>query len=286
MVKFDDKINGNTVDANEYNNIVRASKNAIEDSGQTIDATNTQLSEAIANYTGSANFYTDSGVADAYVLSTTGSFQAPTALVDGLEVRFRTSNANTGASTINVAGLGLKDVKRADGITDVAPGELPNDQDIKLRYDSTNLVFILLSADNIPMFSAYIGSVQTITTSTLTKVQFDTESFDTNSWYDSSTNYRFTPLKAGKYLVIGRIIYNNNNTGEKNLYIHKNGSVASFTNNYSVSPAIPSTLVNSLIDMNGTTDYLELFTFQTTGANADTNIGSVGTEFSAIYKGV
>ena len=56
MVKFDDKINGNTEDANEYNNRVISFKNAMEESGQTIDATNTTLSEAIANYTGSANF--------------------------------------------------------------------------------------------------------------------------------------------------------------------------------------------------------------------------------------
>jgi hypothetical protein len=134
MAKFDDKVNGNTVSADEYNNMVRASKNLIEDSGQVIDSSNTQQSEAVANYVGSGNFYTDSGVANAYVLSTTGSFKAPTAYVDGMEVRFRTSNTNTGASTINVNGLGAKNIKNSDGTTDILAGFISNNRDISLRF--------------------------------------------------------------------------------------------------------------------------------------------------------
>ena len=146
MAKFDDKVNGNTVSADEYNNMVRASKNLIEDSGQVIDSSNTQQSEAVANYVGSGNFYTDSGVANAYVLSTTGSFKAPTDLVDGLEVRFRTSNPNTGASTINVAGLGNVDIKEVDGVTDVGAGFISSSIDNRLRYDASNSAFIKSSS--------------------------------------------------------------------------------------------------------------------------------------------
>ncbi len=142
MTKFDNKINGNTVSADEYNNIVKAPKNLIENSGQTIDSSNTQLSKAVANYVGSANFYTDSGVADAYVLSTTGSFKAPTSLVDGLEIRFRTSNPNTGASTINVAGLGVVNIKLGNGTSDISSGFITSGSDIKLRYDASNTAFI------------------------------------------------------------------------------------------------------------------------------------------------
>jgi len=142
-------------------------------------------------------------------------------------------------------------------------------------------------ADNIPMFKAHLNSAQTIATSTLTKLQFDTESFDTNSWYDSSTNYRYTPLKAGKYLVIGRLRYNNNNTGERSLHIYKNGAVDSLIAIYcSASGEIPIVEITSLVDMNGSTDYLELFTNQTTGGNADTTTGAVNNEFSAIYIGI
>lgn len=134
MTKFDNKINGNTVSADEYNNIVGASKNLIENSGQTIDSSNTQLSKAVANYVASGSFYTDSGIANAYVLNTTGSFQAPTQYVDGMEIRFRTSNTNTGASTINVNGLGVKNIKNSDGTTDILAGFISNNRDISLRF--------------------------------------------------------------------------------------------------------------------------------------------------------
>jgi len=142
MTKFDNKINGNTVSADEYNNIVGASKNLIENSGQTIDSSNTQLSKAVANYVASGSFYTDSGIANAYVLNTTGSFQAPTELVKGLEIRFRTANPNSGASTVNVAGLGAVNIKLGDGTSDIPSGFITSGSDVKLRYDALNTAFI------------------------------------------------------------------------------------------------------------------------------------------------
>jgi len=143
MAKFDDGVNNVTVfDADKLNNINRALKDNIESSGQTVDASNTQSSKALANYVGSANFYTDSGVADAYVLSTTGSFKAPTELVKGLEIRFRTANPNSGASTVNVAGLGAVNIKLGDGTSDIPSGFITSGSDVRLRYDALNTAFI------------------------------------------------------------------------------------------------------------------------------------------------
>ena len=44
-----------------------------------------------------------------------------------------------------------------------------------------------------PAFEAQLTSTQSISNSTDTKVQFDTEVFDTDNCFDNSTNYRFTP---------------------------------------------------------------------------------------------
>lgn len=49
--------------------------------------------------------------------------------------------------------------------------------------------------------SAYRSTNQTITTSTLTRVQFNTETFDTNNEFDATGTDRFTPTRAGYYLV-------------------------------------------------------------------------------------
>jgi hypothetical protein len=59
-----------------------------------------------------------------------------------------------------------------------------------------------LSGQNYPAFFATMSADQTgIPDSTFTKVQFNTERFDTDSAYDATTNYRFTvPAgKGGKY---------------------------------------------------------------------------------------
>ena len=54
-----------------------------------------------------------------------------------------------------------------------------------------------------PAFHAYMSSNQDLSNNTATKLQVDTEDFDTDNMYDSSTNYRFTPIVAGKYYVYG-----------------------------------------------------------------------------------
>jgi hypothetical protein len=141
-------------------------------------------------------------------------------------------------------------------------------------------------ADNIPMFRAYMGSAQTIANVTTTKLQFNTESFDTNSWYDNSTNYRYTPLKAGKYLVTARLRYNNNNVSNRDIFIYKNGSGVAQQRIYNPSGEIITNEITTIADMNGSTDYLEAFSQQSTGGNADTFTGVSVTEFSAIYIGV
>ena len=52
-----------------------------------------------------------------------------------------------------------------------------------------------------PAFEARLSSDQTISDDTLTKINLNEEVFDTDSAYDNSTNYRFTPQVAGKYFV-------------------------------------------------------------------------------------
>ena len=57
-------------------------------------------------------------------------------------------------------------------------------------------------AVNTPAFAARLGSNQTISNNSLTKLAFDTEDLDTNSAYDTS-NYRFTVPsgQAGTYVI-------------------------------------------------------------------------------------
>jgi hypothetical protein len=117
---------------------------------------------------------------------------------------------------------------------------------------------------NTPAFEAYLSSDTTISNTTNTKVQPDTEVFDTDGCYDNTTNYRFTPTVAGKYFVYGTVSFSSSDFHVQQYiaYIYKNGSVYRRNNHYletSKFSTVATGNVQAIIDMNGSTDYVELF---------------------------
>lgn len=132
-----------------------------------------------------------------------------------------------------------------------------------------------------PAFSAYrSGSDQTISNATNTKVQVNTESFDTNNCFDSSTNYRFTPTVAGYYFFVGTGIFGQGSNSVQ-CYIYKNGSVAlvNAVQNQASGSGNVSLSVSGLLYMNGTTDYAEFYVYQSSGGNLTLYAGSYLTYF-------
>jgi hypothetical protein len=111
-----------------------------------------------------------------------------------------------------------------------------------------------------PTFSAYFNGSLTLTSAyTAYKITCETEQWDTNSNYDNSTNYRFTPTVAGYYQVNGGVsITTGSNTIRSFLY--KNGSMYCCGNpatNSSIG-RIPSQ-ISMIVYLNGSTDYIELY---------------------------
>lgn len=113
---------------------------------------------------------------------------------------------------------------------------------------------------NGPAFSAYRGTTtQAVSGATYTKIQFNLEEFDTNSNYDSTTNYRFTPTVAGYYQITLSIYSTVSIASNFYAYIYKNGA------NFKTITTIPtgggstSACLNgsALVYLNGSTDYVE-----------------------------
>ena len=121
----------------------------------------------------------------------------------------------------------------------------------------------VMVSGNMPAFSAYQSSAQTTTAATYTKVQFQTEEFDTNNNFDSTTNYRFTPTVAGYYQLTGGI----NGSGQTTAFqvvLYKNGSAFKFfANTTAVDAGIYGT---ALVYANGSTDYFELYAYSGTAS--------------------
>jgi hypothetical protein len=112
-----------------------------------------------------------------------------------------------------------------------------------------------------PAFSAYAGTSQTVTLSTATKVAIDTENFDTNSCFDTAL-YRFTPNVAGYYQVNGSLRATVGTTfSQYSSIIYKNGAELTRSLVNISFPAGSNQMlgVSTIVYMNGSTDYLELY---------------------------
>lgn len=120
---------------------------------------------------------------------------------------------------------------------------------------------ITVASTAAPAFSAYLASNTSFSTSTWSKIPCATEEFDTNSNYDNTTNYRFTPTIAGYYQINGRFDALVNSTISV-ITVYKNG--VEFKRGVDLRATLTASsgvTVSSLIYMNGTTDYLELYAF-------------------------
>lgn len=126
-------------------------------------------------------------------------------------------------------------------------------------------------AVNGPAFRAYPSVGQTITSGSLQKVNFGTESFDTNSNFASS---RFTPTVEGYYHLNSTVRLDGaSGTGECMIVLYKNGTEYARGWNSSgtqFAGSFWSMTVTDVAYANGTTDYFEVYIQQTSGASVTT----------------
>lgn len=97
----------------------------------------------------------DAGGDDAYVVTLT---PAPSAYVDGMEILLKATTGNTGACSVNVNALWVKNIKTPWG-NDPQNGDIPAGKRKRLRYNGTDFVIV----DGHQSTSAEIGSPEMAT---------------------------------------------------------------------------------------------------------------------------
>ena len=114
---------------------------------------------------------------------------------------------------------------------------------------------------NTPAFFAYLNSNQAVSDNSRTKVQINTEEFDTDNAYDNTTNYRFTVPsgKAGKYLITSGLWITAGNIDRSEAYIYKNGSEEARSYFDLTTGALSTTMNMSLTLDLAVGDYIELY---------------------------
>ena len=100
---------------------------------------------------------------------------------------------------------------------------------IDLTSKVTGVLPAANSQTNAPSFKAYRNSSQSQTQNTVTQIIYNTEIYDSNNTYDTSTG-RFTPAVVGKYFVNASVgIDGADANGRLRIYIYKNGSNYAFS---------------------------------------------------------
>jgi hypothetical protein len=141
----------------------------------------------------------------------------------------------------------------------------------------------VMISGNMPAFSAYMSATQSFSINTWTKLTFNTKYFDTNSNFDATTNYRFTPTVAGYYQVNLTGSMGDSGSGGCTEFgaIYKNGSVYGLTRAYDTIGQNVNVSNSLIVYLNGTTDYIEAYA-QQTGGTTGRFFGGVNTSsFSA-----
>ena len=136
-------------------------------------------------------------------------------------------------------------------------------------------------------FSAHRNGVsQTSVGTAATKIKWTTEDFDTNSDFvhdadDSggAAESRYTPTVAGKYLILASLDFDMVATADFcSVLVYKNGSLVRQASIRSETASPEKVTIAVIVDMNGTTDYIEIF--GANGTNSDTVLGAAtGTYF-------
>ena len=147
-------------------------------------------------------------------------------------------------------------ILKTNQITDLGGNEL-------LTSNGSGVISSGGAITNTPSFFAYMSGDQNISNNSFTKIQYNTEDFDTNGMYDNSTNYRFTPTIAGKYFVYAcaTIKANAYVAYGTQLNMRKNGADFIVDRATTANDALYELTMHGsgVIDFNGSSDYVEVY---------------------------
>ncbi len=132
---------------------------------------------------------------------------------------------------------------------------------------------------------------QSIPDSTATAIDFNAESFDTDTFHDNSTNPSRVTIpsgKGGKYLFTAWASFVGNGTGYRDMQLLKNGTTLTGSSAVGWKPdATGYTAGTIAVILNlVATDYLEVLVTQTSGGNLNL-VGNIygATGLSCVYLG-
>jgi hypothetical protein len=145
-----------------------------------------------------------------------------------------------------------------------------NGNNIMTSDGAGNLTLNNSALKNTPAFRATMSADQSIPNETFTKGAFNTETWDTDSAYDTS-NYRFTAPSAGKYCFVSQAAIDNLDSGENittAYYINGTRDDKSYNSQWVSKSTNGFGYNNNVYIVNlSASDYVEFFVLHNEGAS-------------------
>lgn len=189
--------NGSVFDKYYWNNVCAELQNSIIGTGMILDESNSyQLSEIISSFVAAADFFTDTGSANNYVLNLPlGDF--PKKYVNGMRVRFVAANSNTENSYVNINNIGSKQIKKNGGSSILTNNDILANDLVELVYNSVNDYFEMIFTKNVNDSNSIISQISMWRSDTF-KFSFSNTTFDFlmtfgTGIYVSALDRTFTP---------------------------------------------------------------------------------------------
>ena len=136
---------------------------------------------------------------------------------------------------------------------------------------------------NLPYFCANMNGNQECAANTFTTLAFNQESSDSGRCYNTST-YRFTPNVTGRYYISGFIRSAESEDHDNfQLAIYKNGSQTRLSNLRHLH--YHTAHIDGLIEMNGSSDYVELKLSHDRSGDSTIVGDSVQSQFQGFFVG-
>lgn len=179
----------------------------------------------------------------------------------------------TAANARTTLGLGTIATQAANNVS-ITGGSITGITDLAVADGGTGASTAAAARTNLGIeYAAFRGhrngtALTGLTANAYNVVPMTTVEFDTRSWYNTS-NGRYTPLVAGKYLVSLQVSAGTSGGQTGRASIFKNATVE-FQGNYldSTTTSTYSSPATGILDMNGSTDYIVGQVFLPTGVTA------------------
>jgi hypothetical protein len=176
------------------------------------------------------------------------------------------ATANVVGNAVNVIGSVVQDSAGVDlFLGDQIPSLITTQLSKRAIINSYPLPTVAQTNANSPAFSAYRATTnQSITSNVQTKVALNAKDFDTHGYFDSTTNYRFTPKLSGYYQINAAYAATTIIARNATVSIYKNGAVYKSAVFVDVNGAAMITSGGSIactVYLNGTTDYIEMYIY-------------------------